>query len=273
MSVDAGPVETGPASFHVEVQGDGPPLLLIQGLGYAVWAWREQIPALSRRWRVIAFDNRGTGRSFKPPGPYSLEMLADDAAAVLHAHADEPAHVLGISLGGYVAITLALRHPELVRSLVLGMTSAGGADATPVPESTTSVWLANAGKTPEEYARATMWLSFAPGWSDEHPREYEELLRSRLEHPTPPECWRAQYDAGSEYVRRGAPVDEISVPTLVIHGDADRIVPVANGRVLARRLPEARLVELPGRGHLAFLEAPDEFNNAVVSFLEEVERQ
>jgi 3-oxoadipate enol-lactonase len=273
VTVDAGPAEAGPASFHVEVHGNGPPLVLVQGLGYAVWAWREQIPAFSRRRRTIAFDNRGAGRSFKPRGPYSIELLADDAATVLRAHADEPAHVLGISMGGYVAQTLALRHPELVRSLVLGMTSAGGPAAVPVPESTLSVWLEHAGKPPEEYARATAWLSFAPGWTDEQPDEYEEILRARLEYPTPPEAWRAQYDACNAFVERGAPVEEIRVPTLVVHGDADRVVPVENGRLLARRIPGARLVELRGRGHLAFLEGPEEFNAAVESFLDEVERR
>ena len=272
MEPDSGPALVGPESFHVEVHGDGPPLLLIQGLGYAVWAWRGQIPALARRRRVIAFDNRGAGRSFKPPGPYSIELLADDAASVLRAHANEPAHVLGISMGGYVAQMLALRHPELVRSLVLGMTSAGGEGATPVPEETASIWLAHAGKPPEEYARATAWLSFAPGWPDEHRDEYEDILRARLEHPTPPDAWRAQFEACNVFFARSAPVEKLRVPTLVVHGDADRVVPVENGRVLARRIPGARYVELAGRGHVAFLEAPTEFNAVVESFLDDVER-
>ncbi len=257
--------------LHVEEQGDGEPVLLIQGLGYAVWAWRAQLRAVASRRRGIAFDNRGAGRSVKSPGPYTIELLADDAAAVLRALADVPAHVMGLSMGGYIAQTLALRHPALVRSLVLAGTGAGGPGTVPVPKATLDTWLAAAGLPPEEYARRTMPLSFAPGWTDDHPDEYEALLAARLEYPTPPECWAAQFAACDAFLRSGAEVERIDVPALVLHGDADRVVPIENGRRLAERLPHARLLVLPGRGHLAPLETPDAFNAAVLAFLDEIE--
>jgi pimeloyl-ACP methyl ester carboxylesterase len=275
-----GPATAGPSllrlpvaggHLHVEVHGDGSALLLIQGLGYATWAWRRQLPALSARWRAIAFDNRGAGRSAKPPGPYSIELLADDAAAVLDRLGAAPAHVLGLSMGGYVALTLALRRPELVRSLALAGTAAGGPGSLPVPQPTRDAWLAAAGLPPAEYARRTMHLSFAPGWTDVHPDEYEELLTARLEYPTPPECWAAQYAACERFLERGVPAEQIGVPALVWHGDADRVVPVENGRRLADRLPRAELVVWPGGGHLALIEDSDAFNAAVVGFLEGVE--
>jgi 3-oxoadipate enol-lactonase len=247
-------------------------VLLIQGLGYAVWAWREQLPALAASRHAIAFDNRGAGRSLKLPGPYSIDELADDAAAVVRALAGgRAAHVVGLSMGGYVAQALALRQPSLVRSLVLMSTATGGAETHPVPEATRQAWLAAAGLPAPEYARRTMWLSFAPGWAEEHPDEYERLLAARLEFPTPPECWAAQYAACEEFLRRDTPVEDMNVPALVLHGDADRVVPIENGRALAERLPAARLVELPGRGHLALLEAPHEVNGPLLAFLDEVE--
>jgi 3-oxoadipate enol-lactonase len=264
-------MSTGPSELYVEVHGDGPPLLLIQGLGYAIWAWQRQLPVFAGARRVIAFDNRGAGRSPKPPAPYSVEQMADDAAGVLELHAGEPAHVLGFSMGGYIALTLALQRPELVRSLVLAATSAGGPSATPIPDETRQAWLAAAGLPPHEYARRTMHLSFAPGWADAHPDEYERLLAARLEYPTPPEAWAAQYDAAQRFMDTGVPVEEIQAPALVLHGDADRIVPVENGRILAARLSNARLVEMPGRGHLALLEDPDAFNHIVNGFLNETE--
>ena len=258
--------------LYVEEHGAGQPVLLIQGLGYAIWRWHAQVPALSRARRAIVFDNRGAGRSVKARGPYTIELLADDAAAVLEDVAGGvPAHVVGLSMGGYIALTLALRHPELVRSLVLTGTAAGGPETSPVPAATLDAWLAAAGLPPEEYARRTMPLSFAPGWTDEHPEEYERLLAARLEFPTPPECWAAQYDACTVFLERGAPVEQIDVPALVLHGDADRVVPVENGRSLARRLPHARLVVLAGRGHLAPLETPETFNAEVLRFLDDVE--
>lgn len=257
--------------LHVEERGAGFPLLLVQGLGYAVWAWRFQWDALAKRRRTIAFDNRGTGRSFKPPGPYSIEQLADDAAALLGALRVEQAHVLGISMGGYISQLLALRHPGLVRSLVLCSTGPGEPTHEPVPEETLGVWLENAHLPPAEYARRTMYLSYAPGWLDANLAVFEELLAARVEFPTPPECWRAQYDACARFVAQGAPVEEIRAPTLVIHGDADRVVPVSNGRALARRIPGAELVVCEGRGHVVPVEDPGRFNAAVLSFLERVE--
>ena len=101
-----------------------------------------------------------------------------------------------------------------------------------------------------------MPLSFRPGWTDEHPDEFEQLLADRLEHPTPPECWRAQYEALLEWVARVTPVEQIEAPTLVVHGDADRIVPYENGVELARRIPGSRFERFDGGGHLLFLESP-----------------
>jgi pimeloyl-ACP methyl ester carboxylesterase len=112
-----------------------------------------------------------------------------------------------------------------------------------------------------------MPLSFAPGWTDAHPDEFEQLLADRLEHPTPPECWRAQYDACVRFVEQVTPVEQIAAPTLVVHGDADRIVPYENGVALARRLPDARFEPFRGAGHLLFLEEAPRFNAVVASFL------
>ena len=250
--------------LYREESGEGHPLLLLTGLGYAIWSWQRQIPDWSRRFRCIAVENRGTGRSPKPPGPYSIEAMADDAAAALEGRR---AHVAGFSMGGYLAQTVALRHPRLVERLVLICTGTGGPGFVPVPAATAAAWEANAGRTPQEFARATMPLSFRPGWTEEHPEEFERLLADRLEHPTPPECWRAQYDACTEWTARTSPVEEIAAPTLVVHGDADRIVPYANGVELARRIPGARLERLAGAGHLLFLEEPECLNPLVEEFL------
>jgi 3-oxoadipate enol-lactonase len=178
--------------LYAEEHGEGHPLLLLTGLGYAIWSWRRQLPEWSKHFRCIAVENRGTGRSPKPPGPTSIEEMADDAAEMLGGRR---AHVCGYSMGGYLAQALALRHPDLVERLVLVCTATGGPDVAPTPAETQETWLAHADRPPPEFARATMPLSFRPGWTDEHPDEFEELLSSRLEFPTPAQSWRAQYDA------------------------------------------------------------------------------
>ena len=114
--------------LHVEEHGSGETVLLHQGLGQGAWAWRYQLHAFAQRFRTIVFDTRGTGRSPVPDDDYTIEDLAEDAAAILDGRA---AHVVGFSMGGYVALTLALAHPDLVRSLVLAGTGAGGGACDP----------------------------------------------------------------------------------------------------------------------------------------------
>jgi pimeloyl-ACP methyl ester carboxylesterase len=109
--------------LYYEVHGEGPPLLLIMGLGANATAWYRQIPVLSERYRVIAFDNRGAGRSEKPLEPYSIPQMADDAAALMDTLGISTSHVFGMSLGGMIAQEYALRHPERVQALVLGGTT------------------------------------------------------------------------------------------------------------------------------------------------------
>ena len=254
-------------TLHVEEHGDGFPLLLVQGLGWSKWGSRAQIPAYAHRRRVLAFDNRGTGLSSKPPGPYSIEELAGDAAAVLDTRGIGSADVYGHSMGGFIALTLALRRPELVRSLVLVGTGAGPG-YEPMPEETLQTWFSVVGLPLEEAIRRTFPTGFSPGWIDEHPAEYAEWLAARLDPPTPPACWKAQFDAATRWLEEGAPVERIDSPALVIHGDEDRIVTVANGRSLATRLPDAELVVLPGQGHVPMLERPAEFSALVCDFLD-----
>lgn len=219
---------------------------------------------------MLAFDNRGTGLSTKSPGPYSMELLADDAASVLDARGLGSADVYGHSMGGFVALTLALRRPELVRSLVLVGTGPGGPSHAPLPPETQEIWLSVIGLPLEEAVRGTLPTAFAPGWVDEHPEEYAEWLAARLDPPTPPACWRAQLDAATRWLQEGAPVERIDAPALVAHGDLDGVVPVANGLLLAARMPRAELVLLPGRGHVPMLEEPAEFSALVCDFLDRV---
>jgi 3-oxoadipate enol-lactonase len=255
-------------SLHAEVEGTGPTVLLVQGLGYATWAWARQLPALSTRFQTVVFDNRGAGRSDKPNAPYTIELMAQDAGTVVRQLGSVPADVVGFSMGGYIALTLASVHPDAVRSLVLIGTSCGGSGSVGVPEATREVWKGAAALSPAGFARATMPLAFSPGWVDDHPDEFEELLSARIEHPTPASTWRRQYEACEAFLAQGIDIGSIPHPTLVVHGTADRIVPYENAELLERRLAKCELARLDGAGHLALIERADEVNRLVVSFLE-----
>ena len=252
--------------LYVEEHGEGEPLLLLEGLGQSLWAWREQIPVFADHFQTIAFDTRGTGRSPVPDVPYGIDELAQDAADVLGGR---KAHIVGLSMGGYVALTLALARPELVRSLVLVGTGAGGPDRVPRPQDVREAYAAAIGLPFDEYGRRTMPLTFSPDWTERNPEAFEEILAARLEHPTPDVTLDAHLRACYGFYGRGCEVERIDAPALVVHGDADLIVPVENGRALASRLPNARFVELPGRGHNVQLEDPATVNQLVLEFLAE----
>lgn len=253
------------SKLHVEERGRGEPVLLIAGLGQGSWAWRYVVEPLSERWRTIAYDARGTGRSPRLEKPCSIAGFAADATDVL---AGRRAHVVGLSMGGYVALTLALTRPELVRSLVLAATGAGGPARVPRPDDVRDGFNAALALPYEEFVRATLHYAFAPGWMERNPERAEEIVAARLEHPAGFDTIAAHADACYRYYAEGIPVERVTAPALVLHGDADRIVPVENGRALAARLPNAEYVELPGRGHNLPLEEPETFAGLVEAFLE-----
>jgi pimeloyl-ACP methyl ester carboxylesterase len=251
--------------LHVEERGSGAPLLLHQGLGQGSWAWRFVAPLLAERYRTIRFDTRGTGRSPVPTDPYGIPELAQDAAAVLHGRR---AHVVALSMGGYVALTLALARPELVRSLVLIGTGAGGSDRVPRPQHVREAFEAALGLPLAEYGRVTMPLTFSAGWTEQNPERFDEILAARMEHPTSYETIMAHVEACYGFYANGCEVERIKAPALVVHGTEDQIVPVENGRMLAARLSNAQYVELEGRGHNLPLELPDELSRLILEFLE-----
>jgi 3-oxoadipate enol-lactonase len=260
----ATPFSSGALRLYVEERGDGEPILFIEGLGQSMWAWREQIPVFAQRFRTIAYDTRGTGRTPVPEDPYGIDELAQDAADVLNGRA---AHVIGLSMGGYVALTLARSRPELVRSLVLTATGAGGPDRLPREQHVRDAFAAATGLPYDQYGRRTMPLTFSRGWTERNADRFEEILAARGAHPTPAETLETHIQACYGFYARGCEVERIQAPALVVHGDEDLIVPVENGRMLASRLPNARYVELPGVGHNVQLEVPERFNALVLGFL------
>lgn len=256
-------VERAGTSIWWQARGNGPPLLLIQGLGYPSDAWWRLLPALRQRYRTIVVDNRGVGRSDVPDEPFSLEDMADDAAAVVHAAGEEAVHVLGASMGGVVAQEVALRHPELVRSLVLGCTGPSGRDA--VLADAAAFLTAREDMTPREAAEASIpWV-----YAEDTPRaEITADIEVRMAIPTSGRGYGAQLRA---VVNHGGTLDRlagVTVPTLIIHGSADRLVPPANADLLAGAIPGAELVMLDGAGHVFTTDRTQETLDAVLGFLD-----
>src|SRR3970282_26262 len=127
----SGKVEVNDINIYYEIHGEGEPLLLIEGIGYSSWMWFSQITDFSREYKVIVFANRGVGNTYKPDSEYTIETMAEDAAGLLKALGLDSAHVLGVSMGGFIGQELALKYPDMVRSLALVSTSFGGEDNMP----------------------------------------------------------------------------------------------------------------------------------------------
>lgn len=260
------------AELYYEITGEGPPLVLITGLGFGIWSWYRQIPALSEQHTVIALDNRGIGRSSAPPGPFSIADMAEDVAALIrhlgaHHGLGGRAHVLGLSMGGFVAQELVLAHPELVDRLILACTSAGRGYSVPASSATVATIMAevDAGFADDILARGAH-LRFSDRFTQEHPEALAELIERRRDKLPPRELWDRQVAAAMGF-STGERLSSVRAPTLVITGDDDPIVPPANADILAQGIPGARLCVIPGGRHLFFIEFAERFNREVVTFL------
>ena len=261
-------IDTG-LDLWVEQYGEGPDVLLIGGLGDPIESWQSQIDGLSDRYRITAFDNRGMGRSPLPDGPLTIPSMAEDAADVLRALEIESAHVTGFSGGSVIAQELALRHPDLVRSLVL-----------------MSTWA-----RPDSYWRAMVeswrWMAeFAPDersflesffvWVYTH-RAHEDgtvaqIIDESLEFPYPASVEAIQRTIDALLVHETADrLHRVTAPTVVLAGGEDLITPPQYGRQVAELIPGATFEVLEGEAHQPFQEVPETFNARVDAFWREAE--
>jgi pimeloyl-ACP methyl ester carboxylesterase len=254
--------------LYYEVQGRGPDLLFISGLNGGTWSWYPQVPFFQEHYRTIVFDNRGAGRSDLPPGPYRMEQFAADARCLLDHLGVGQALVVGTSMGGMIAQALALTAPERVRALVLAGTHCGPPERTPPAPGVLQKISQIQGLTQAQIIEKDLPFMFSPGFLAGQPGAVEAYRRVQLSAPFQPEfAFYAQLAAiqGFSCCRQ---LPDLAVPTLVITGTADVIVPPANGRLLAGLLPQAELVEIAGAGHAVNVECAEEFNDSVRRFLQ-----
>jgi pimeloyl-ACP methyl ester carboxylesterase len=251
--------------IYWEEIGTGPPLLLIMGLGYSHEMWHRTAPLLSQHFRTILFDNRGVGKSDVPPGPYPIATMAADAAAVLDAAGVDKADVYGVSMGGMIAQEFALQYPNRVKKLILGCTAAGGPTAVRADQEVNQALMARGTMTIEDGIR--LMVPYIYDSSTPQSRIDEDLAIRRVTFPKA-EAYTAQLlgiIAWESYSR----LDQIHAPTLVIHGETDRLVPPGNGRLVAERIPGSKLVMLPHASHLYTTDQPDVSHQLVLDFLKQ----
>ena len=227
-------VRVNDIDMYYEIHGQGEPVVLIAGLNSDHTLYRGIIPRLAERYQVVAFDNRGVGQTDKPDIPYSIEMMADDTAGLLHALGITQAHILGTSMGGRIAAALALQHPQQVKSLIL-----------------VSTVLKSLKGAPMTWSRRLIPLMLKiPMIRGPHP--YYAVARQREASLT--------YDCMDR-------LNEIHVPTLILHGKKDKSAPYHLAEAMQSGIKDSEMITFHG-GHLFFIVRPQQFMDAISDFLD-----
>jgi 3-oxoadipate enol-lactonase len=246
----------GPVELFYESVGSGPAVLLISGQAMTLDAWWRTVPVLSGSFQVLSFDNRDVGRSSRWPLPYVVAQMADDAVAVLDAAGVERAHAYGLSLGGMVAQELALRYPERVRALVLGATTGGGPEAVLAKPQPLTFFVRVGAMAPEEAEWAAVPYNYGLRTRREHGDRIAEDIARRVEHQTDTLAYLHQVGAAASHNTVGR-LGSLRLPTLVVHGEEDAVMPPRNGELLANAIPGAEFRLWPGAGHLYVTDEPE----------------
>jgi pimeloyl-ACP methyl ester carboxylesterase len=260
-------VEANGVGLYYERCGTGPPVMIIPGIPAVVSDCGPLVDALCDSFDVIVYDNRGSGNSEKPNAPYSAELLARDAAALLRVLRLSRVRVLGFSFGGMIAQHLTLDFPQVVCRLVLACTHAGlrhwvrpSRDVAKAFQLRTEDW--------GERIRALAVYAFAPEFPARQPDTYAAFVEKKSKDSQPLHAYRRQLEASISHDAYDR-LPDIACPTLVITGLEDLVVPAENSRVLAARIPNARLILIENVGHLFFIEQPAETTTTIREFLEE----
>jgi len=260
--------ETNGIEIYYEEHGSGEPLLLIMGWGGNAASWRPQLAGLAEHFRVIAFDNRGVGRTSAPEGPYTIPQMAQDATGLMDELDIRRAHIFGISMGGMIAQELAIEQPNRIDKLVLGCTSPGSTQAAGVAQLHGDVasFRDQNGQHDLEWFQEFLLRLWTQDAMTKATAELQDFVLSLIRFPPTSHGLIHQAEAvlsHNTYDR----LSQIQHETLVITGDEDPLIHPENSVILAERIPNARLMVFEGLRHAFHLEKPHLANDAILEFL------
>jgi len=262
-------VKVNDIQMFYEVHGEGFPLIMIMGLtGNTNWWDPRWIETLSEKFKIIAFDNRGAGRTDISDREYSIKLFADDTAGLMDALGISRANVLGLSMGGMIAQELVLNYPEKVKKLVLCATHCGGAKSVQASEEVLGILTADKrGMSAEEVARMTIPLLFTEDFIKNTPGVEELVIEQITKNPISNEAFMRQMSAIMNFDAYDR-LSQIKTPTLILHGKQDILVPPENGSILEKAIPGSRLVSFENSAH-GLMEETEEVLDTILEFLAE----
>jgi len=264
-------VKVNDIEMYYDVFGEGAPFLLIMGSGSTSKDWPQPLlDYFSQHFTIIIFDNRGTGQTTVTENGYTMRQMAEDTAGLIEALNYSKVHILGASMGGMIAQELAINYPEKVDKQVLLCTDCGGPHSIPMSDNDRENYLMThdppPGMTEEEIHKIIMSLQYAPRFLEEN---YDTILQAKLTSQPrnlPRHVIKGQDRGYYEFHDTYDRLPLIKAPTLIVHGDEDRMIPVANGYILHERIPDSVLVTLPETGHM-FAEAGTDLITTLMEFL------
>jgi pimeloyl-ACP methyl ester carboxylesterase len=258
--------------IYYEIIGQGDPLVMIRGVGSNLDHWYEQIPDLSKKYQLLVFDNRGIARSSDPEGSFSTRDMAADTMALMEAVGIKKAHVLGYSMGGMIAQELALAYPGKINGLILVATDCGISMRIKARPEYSSLFTEMIRLGTNEAKTAAAGCLFAKQTFESRPDIIQRYAEVSLRFPAAQKTLERQWEAITRHEACGR-LQNINAPTLVITGSEDVLIPAENSRVLAKRIPNARVRSIDGGGHLFVVEKAQQFNEAVLGFLDGLSQQ
>jgi pimeloyl-ACP methyl ester carboxylesterase len=264
-------VKINDIQMFYEVHGEGFPLIMIQGLSASLDWWDPRwIQTLSEKFKIIAFDNRGAGRTDISAWEYSIKLFADDTAGLMDALGVPRANVLGLSMGGMIAQELVLNYPEKVKKVILCSTHCGGARSVQASDEVMGILTADVSAlalSAEEVARMTIPLLFTKDFIKNTPGVEELVIEQITKNPISNEAFMRQMSAIMQFDTYDR-LSQIKIPTLILHGKQDILIPPENGSILEKAIPGARLVSFENSAH-GLLEETEEVLDTILEFLAE----
>ncbi len=262
-------IKVNDIAINYEIHGDGFPLLMIPGVSICLKVWdKSLIDELSKRFKVILFDNRGSGQTDIPEGEYTIKMMADDTIGLMDALNIERAHIMGFSMGGMIAQELALSYPHRVERLILWGAACGGRKTVPPNLEAFKLFIgAIEDLTPERMAKSTIPLVFTRSFINNNPQYIDDKIQRFLKCRIPFSSYARQVRAMLNFnVCRK--LKKIDVPTLIMQGKKDILVPLQNGEILAELIPGAKLIIFENSAHAIYPHEPELFITFLLEFLE-----
>ncbi len=255
---------SGNAEIYYEVEGEGIPLVLVEGIGYSSWMWSKQ-KKMSEALELIIFDNRGVGKSSKPDVSYTIDEMCEDITSVVDSVGIEKFFLLGSSMGGMIAQEYALRHEDRLNGLILADTNIGSGSVMP-GENVLKILSTPSNPDSIDDLRHRMSPAFSENYTRDCREEFDKFLKIRYDERRVEIKYLQQLGAIVGF-SSGDRIGRLSSPVLIITGDKDIIVPPENSKILGARIKNSIQVVINNTGHLSMIERPDTFNKTVLDFI------